>query len=211
MVYRQTDKVAGRIADRRARILSAASDLVAEDGWSAARISNVAAKAGIATGTVYRYWPSKADLCVEVVRTVSTREIAVVNAIAESDLKPTEKLTAVIETFVTRALRGRRLAYALIVEPVDPEVEAVRLLYRSQLAQCFERVLREGIMRGAFPQIEPAIAAACIVGALMESLIGPLAPATGPGNSADRDSILQISAFCLRAITGQREPVECPA
>jgi hypothetical protein len=85
-----------------------------------------------------------------------------VNGVADTDKIPADKLTAAIRTFANRALRGRRLAYALIAEPVDPEVEAVRLIHRAQLAHCFERILREGIMRGDFPRLDPA----CIVGAV---------------------------------------------
>lgn len=202
MVYRQTDGAARRLADKRARILAAARDLVADGGWSAAQVDNVAARAGVATGTVYRHWSSKAELCAEIVATVSAREVGIVKAVADADGSPVEKLEAAIRTFASRALNGRRLAYALIAEPVDPEVETVRLDYRAQLARCLERILREGIMRGAFPRLDPAVAAACIVGAFMEALVGPLAPAKGTGPRADRHLVEQITRFCLRASVG---------
>ena len=205
MAYRRTENATQRLADKRARILKAARDLVADGGWSAAQVDHVAAKAGVATGTVYRYWSSKAELCAEIVAAVSAREVGIVKAIADGDGSPMEKLPAAIRTFAGRALRGRRLAYALIAEPVDPEVEAVRLDYRAQLALCLERILREGIMRGAFPRLDPAVAAACIVGAFMEALIGPLAPAKGTGPRADRHLIEQITQFCLRASVGAAE------
>jgi AcrR family transcriptional regulator len=205
MVYRQTDGATKRLADKRARILTAARGLVAEGGWSAAQVDHVAVKAGVATGTVYRHWSSKAELCAEIVATVSAREVGIVKAVADADGTPIEKLEAAIRTFASRALRGRRLAYALIAEPVDPEVETVRLDYRAQLARCLERILREGIMRGAFPRLDPAVAAACIVGAFMEALVGPLAPAKGTGPRADRHLIEQITQFCLRASVGAPE------
>lgn len=205
MVYRQTDGATKRLADKRARILAAARDLVADGGWSAAQVDHVAAKAGVATGTVYRHWSSKAELCAEIVATVSAREVGIVKAVADADGTPVEKLDAAIRTFASRALRGRRLAYALIAEPVDPEVETVRLDYRAQLARCLEAILREGIMRGAFPRLDPAVAAACIVGAFMEALVGPLAPAKGTGPRADRHLIEQITQFCLRASVGMTE------
>ena len=205
MAYRRTESATQRLADKRARILTAARKRVADGGWSAAQVDHVAAEAGVATGTVYRYWSSKAELCAEIVATVSAREVGIVKAIVEADGTPVEKLQSAIRTFAGRALRGRRLAYALIAEPVDPEVEAVRLDYRAQLALCLERILREGIMRGAFPRLDPAVAAACIVGAFMEALIGPLAPAKGTGPRADRHLIEQITAFCLRASVGAPE------
>lgn len=205
MAYRRTENATQRLADKRARILKAARDLVAQGGWAAAQIDQVAEMAGVATGTVYRYWPSKAELCVEIGATVSAREVGIVKAVADGSGSPVEKLSAAIRTFAGRALRGRRLAYALIAEPVDPDVEAVRLDYRAQLAHCLERILREGIMRGAFPRLDPAVAAACIVGAFMEALIGPLAPAKGKGPRATKHLIEQITQFCLRASVGSPE------
>ncbi len=202
MVYRKTENANRRLADKRARILAAARDLVAEGGWSAAQVDHVAARAGVATGTVYRHWSAKAELFAEIVATVSTREVGIVKAVADGAGAPLEKLQSAIQVFASRALRGRRLAYAVIAEPVDPEVETVRLDYRAQLARCFERILREGIMRGVFPRLDPAVAAACIVGAFMEALIGPLAPAKGTGARADRHLVGQISQFCLRASVG---------
>jgi AcrR family transcriptional regulator len=201
----RTDRVTKRIADKRTRILQAARDLVAEGGWSAAQVDNVAARAGIATGTVYRHWSSKAELCAEIVANVSTREVAIIKALADADGSPAEKLVAAVRTFASRALQGRRLAYALIAEPVDPDVESVRLDYRAQLAHCFEQILREGIMRGVFPRLDPAVAAACIVGAFMEALVGPLAPTKGTGTRANRQLVEQITQFCLRASIGNPE------
>lgn len=52
MVYRRTPAVVVRLEDNRARILKAACDLVAEDGWRHAQVAAVAAKAGLATGTI---------------------------------------------------------------------------------------------------------------------------------------------------------------
>jgi AcrR family transcriptional regulator len=202
MPYQHTEQTAQRLADKRARILKAARDLVAEGGWAAAQIDPVARRAGVATGTVYRYFPSKAALCADIVATVSTREIAVVRAVADAPGTPPETLAAAIRAFARRALQGRRLAYALLAEPVDPEVETVRLDYRAQFAHCFERILRQGIMRGAFPRQDPAVTAACIAGALMEALVGPLAPSKGTGPRADTNLIEQITRFCLRASGG---------
>ena len=54
MAYRQTDKVAARLVETRAGILNAARTLVAEGGFASVQMSEVARKAGVATGTLYR-------------------------------------------------------------------------------------------------------------------------------------------------------------
>src|SRR5689334_6651275 len=114
MAYRKTDAVEARLTDNRKRILAAARELVSEGGWSEAQVTHVAAAAGLATGSVYRYFPSKADLFVEVLSTVSQREVDVLDVIAAGSETPAQKLRAAVIAFVTRAMRNRRLAYALI-------------------------------------------------------------------------------------------------
>ena len=48
-------------------------------------------------------------------------------AAAATGARRAERIAAGVETFARRALRGRRLAWALLAEPVDPAVEAERL------------------------------------------------------------------------------------
>ncbi len=97
MAYRKTEHVEARLADKRKRILAAAARaLVGEGGWPEAQVSHVAAAAGLATGTVYRYFPSKADLFVEVLSAVSQREVDVLQAIADADEPPRQRLHAAV-------------------------------------------------------------------------------------------------------------------
>src|SRR6476469_8594404 len=59
MPYRRTENVVRRLAAREKAILAAARTIAAEDGMGAVQVAGVAARAGIAAGTVYRYFPSK--------------------------------------------------------------------------------------------------------------------------------------------------------
>lgn len=196
MPYRKTTRVQEQLADKRIRILDAARAVVSRGGFRATGIDDVADAAGIAVGTVYRYFPSKAALFVEVVSRVSEREVGAVAAIASGPGSAAERLDSAVCAFARRALSNRRLAYALIVEPSDPEVEAVRLLYRRKLADTFASIIQDGIARGTFPPQNAELSATCVVGALMEALIGPLA-------RDDDEQTLQaaIAGFCCRAIS----------
>ena len=62
-----------------------------------------------------------------------------------------ERIAAGIETFARRALAGRRLAWALLAEPVDPAVEAERLHFRHSYRDVIAEVLAEGIDSGELP------------------------------------------------------------
>src|SRR5262249_61933362 len=120
MAYRRTERVEARLADNRARILRAARQLVADGGFRQAQIASVAALAEVAVGTVYRYFPTKADLFAEIVRTVSQREVDVLRQLADSGGPPSERLAAAVRALPARALRGRRPAAAGPAGPGEP-------------------------------------------------------------------------------------------
>jgi len=213
MAYRKTDTVEARLADNRKRILAAARTLVAEGGWPEAQVSHVAAAAGLATGSVYRYFPSKVDLFVEVLSTVSQREVDVIEAIAGSEDSPAQRLEAAVTTFVLRAMRNRRLAYALIAEPCEREIDEARLTYRHAISAQIMRIVRDGQACGAFRAgIDPSIAATVIVGGFMEGLIGPLSPLNADFAGADRDGgavpalASQIAEVCCAAVAALPPP-----
>lgn len=200
MAYRRTPAVVTRLEDNRARILSAARDLVAEGGWRHAHVATVAEKAGVATGTVYRYFPSKAELFAEVLANVSRRERDVVAAIVDGDGTPASRLRGAVRAFAKRALQGHRLAYAMIVEPCEPEIDQARLVWRAKLGEEFVRIVEIGQAQGAFRSCDPRIAAACVVGAFMEALVGPLAPETFADSDGAQRLIEEIAESCVAIV-----------
>src|SRR5260370_31163 len=73
MPYRRTANVVRKLAARHDAILAAACEAAAEGGMAAVQIAPVAARAGIATGTVYRYFPSKTELVAALVAALCQR------------------------------------------------------------------------------------------------------------------------------------------
>ena len=204
MPYRPTERTEARRAEARARIVRAALGLVAQGGYRAAPISAIARQAGVATGSVYRHFPSKSRLFAEVFRVASQREVDAVAAAAGHDpARPAIlRVAAAVETFARRALRGRRLAWALLAEPVDPAVEAERLEFRRSYAAIFAATIRAGVEAGELPEQDADLAAAALVGAIGEALVGPLSPTGAP--AFDGDALVRgLVAFCLRSITDQ--------
>ncbi|QFZ19795.1 TetR/AcrR family transcriptional regulator [Saccharothrix syringae] len=55
----------GRSEDARRAVLEAADDLVAERGFAGVTVEGIAARAGVAKQTIYRWWPSKVDVLLE--------------------------------------------------------------------------------------------------------------------------------------------------
>src|SRR5205085_9770711 len=74
MASRRTGNVLRRLAARHDAILAAAAARASEAGINAVQIAPVAERAGIAAGTVYRYFPSKTELVAALVASVAERE-----------------------------------------------------------------------------------------------------------------------------------------
>jgi AcrR family transcriptional regulator len=199
MAYRPTERTEARKAEVRERIVTSARRLIAKGGYAEAQISAVAEQAEVATGTVYRHFPSKADLFAEVFREASQHEVdAMAEAIEGASGTATERIAAGVEAFARRALRGRRLAWALLAEPVDPAVEAERLHFRHSYRDLMAEVLSEGIDAGEIPAQDVDASAAALIGAIGEAMVGPLSPTA---NGGDPETLIaSLVSFCTRAI-----------
>lgn len=202
MSYRSSPRMEARKAETRRRLLDTARVLVADGGFRNLRIETLAASAGIATGTVYRYFPSKADLAVEIYRHVCDREVQVARAIAEADGPARERLADAARTVATRAMRARRVAYALIAEPTDPAIDAERIVYRRTLAAAFETIVADGVADGSLPEQSPGLSAAFLVGAMMEALVSPLSPLADAPHEDETRVLDAIVALCCRTVGG---------
>jgi AcrR family transcriptional regulator len=200
MPYRQTENVVRRLAARRDAILAAAGDAAAEGGMAAVQMAPVAARAGIAAGTVYRYFPAKTDLVAALVAAFSARELAALERAAKAAPGPLSALAAAITTFAARALASRRLAFALIAEPVEPEVDAARAAYRQALVNEIKRLIHNAQAGGRLPEQDAALAAAALVGALIEGLIGSLAPPVADDPAKARARVQALTLFALRGL-----------
>src|SRR5262245_34502113 len=134
MPYRRTENVVRQLAARHGDILRAAQELAAERGMAAVQVVAVAERAGIAAGTIYRYFPSKTDLVTAMVEARTQAEVAALRRAASAAPGPLSALAAVITTFALRMLANRTLAFALMAEPVEPELESACIRFRRALA-----------------------------------------------------------------------------
>jgi len=186
------------VVSTRERLVYAARELLEEGGYAAASVQAVAERAGVAAGALYRHFPSKAELFVEVFRDAARRDLTAMGEAAATG-GCVERLEAAVATFARRALRHRRLAWALVYEPVDPLVDAERLVYRREYCRHMAALLRAGIAAGEIPDQNAELSAAAVVGAIAESLVGPLSPIAGQ-IAADEDIIATLVRFCRRSV-----------
>ncbi|MFT3839935.1 MAG: TetR/AcrR family transcriptional regulator [Myxococcaceae bacterium] len=199
MPYRATAYTNQRKAEVREAIIDATVRLLREGGYRAAGIDEIAARAGIASGSIYRHFDTKAALFSEVFRLLSGREVDAIAKALEGEGPIADRLVGAAEVFARRALKGRKVAYALIAEPVDVAVDEERLIYRRAYAKTFARAIREGVANGELPLQDPELTAAAMVGALGEVLLGPLSVGS---KTKDEATVAKVAAFCRRAIGG---------
>ncbi len=98
--------------DRERRIITAARRLFDRKGYVAAGMGEVAARAGLAVGTIYNYFPSKDDLLVAIMKREAERVTAVGNRIVEAPYEdPSQALCALADLFVNSITADGRLLW----------------------------------------------------------------------------------------------------
>ncbi|MCR4508629.1 TetR/AcrR family transcriptional regulator [Pseudomonas sp. 32.2.56] len=215
MAYRTTALRIDRDQALRERIISAALARVADGGFAALTMQALAEDVGIATGSLYRHVRSKGELAAEVFAVASQREVDALAVTVRASGSPVKRLAEGLERFAARAWDSRQLAFALIAEPVDPQVDEQRLFYREAYADLFVELLQEGVAQGVFHVQQINLVAACLVGAIAEALVGPLSPPARAAREAGypAPSLAEVSqaliTFCLRAV-GAPLPEEEP-
>jgi len=198
MVYRRTHQVVKRLAARRSAILAAARDAAAEGGMAAVQIAPIAVRANVAAGTVYRYFPSKADLISELIAEVSRDELAAIRRAADAAPGPSSALAAAVTTVAVHVLSQRKLAWGILAEPVDVDVSASRLASRRAVAGEIAGRIDAAVRAGHLPAQDTVLAATALLGALHEALVGPLAAEIMDDPGKLRDAVQTVTLLALR-------------
>src|SRR5689334_3481137 len=97
-----------RSAERRDAILSAALDEFSSRGFEAARLDDVARRAGVAKGTIYLYFRDKESLFQELVRAMLTPLVGTIEALGQADIPLAVLADHIVELFVREVYETRR-------------------------------------------------------------------------------------------------------
>lgn len=163
-------------ADRREAILAAALDVFAESGFAPARLDDVAARAGVAKGTIYLYFASKQALFEALVQTSIGGPVAAIGeAMLASDLPTADLLRTLFSRVRTEILGTRRREVArLVLSEVGRFPELATFYHREVVGRgmaLIRAIARRGVERGelASDALErfPQLAAAPLVVALL--------------------------------------------
>jgi len=91
-------------SDRRSQLLAAAEQLIAERGFVAVRIEDIGAAAGVSGPAIYRHFPGKEALLVELLVGISTRLLAGAQSVLAENPDPAAALDGLIEFHLDFAL-----------------------------------------------------------------------------------------------------------
>jgi len=161
----------GRRTDKRELILRAAIEVFAEKGFHQARVSDVAARAGVADGTIYLYFKNKDDLLLSIFE--DSMEIllkGVQSALLGID-DPLKKLQTFVHYHFAQVQQHRAVSEVLQVE--------LRLSnkflknYRPEKLWAYlgvvAQIIREGQQKGVVrPELDPFVQMWAIFGTLDE-------------------------------------------
>lgn len=147
--------VHGRVeksAARRAAILSAALDEFSARGFAAARLEDIAKRAGVAKGTIYLYFRSKEALFREIVRSLMGPFVGVIEEAFRADVPIRVVAEQVVELFVRDIFHTRRKDVIRLVMMEGPRFpNLAEFYYREVLARIFgaaRKRLRRAFDRG---------------------------------------------------------------
>jgi AcrR family transcriptional regulator len=120
-------------AARRNRVLDAAMDLAAEGGYDAVQMRDVAGRASVALGTIYRYFSSKDHLLAACQVELWKQQSERFAAHPPEGSTPAERVTNVLARSMRGAEREPRRTAALVTASASPD-PAVRECQAEMMA-----------------------------------------------------------------------------
>ena len=147
-------------------MLHAADDLLVERGFGGVTIEGIAARAGVAKQTIYRWWPSKVDVLLDTLVDDASRQLVVPDT--GSAIDDTRRYLRVLARFLTREPAGKVLLALLGEAQHDAEMAGVfHHRYLDPQREREREMLERGIAAGQLP-------AALDVDAALDALSGPI-------------------------------------
>lgn len=150
------ETLTGSQAARRQRVLVAALELATEGGYEAVQMRDVATSAGVALGTVYRYFPSKDALLLAVmVEWLGELERRVTRR-PPTGSTTVERIMDVIGRALRTMDRQPRLTTAVIAAMTAGDPASVSAI--EEVTRAIARILRAAFPAGVDPDVEAAAA-----------------------------------------------------
>jgi AcrR family transcriptional regulator len=150
--------------DRRTALLEAGREVLAEKGLEAAKVSDIVARAGVAQGTFYLYFPSKLSLVVALVEAMNTDTMAEVTEAVASAPSLGAAIDAAVAASFTAMERFRDVLGIVLSTSNLVEIRAECYRLFDPIVAYVSQLIRDGQARGEiYPTVDPAISARLII------------------------------------------------
>ena len=169
-----TDLPSG-ISPKEGQILEAAVRVFALRGYHGSTMAEVAADAGVATGTIYLYFHRKQELLISLFQRHLGNYMSEMRPRVMAAAAGTPRLKALVESHLAFFAEDRALASVFQVHARDPDPELAEGI-RPSVAQYFDiigEVMESGVEAGAFrADLSVRLARQVFFGALDEVVTG---------------------------------------
>lgn len=157
------------VRDSKAKISNVALNLFTRKGIKGTTTKEIAKEAGIAEGTIYKYFKSKDDLAFELFTTKmdSFKEKLLENTRGYDD--PKDTLKALIQTFFDFA-KNYPEDYLFIIEAHHTELKKMPK-ERVKPKDIFVEVIRLGKQQGDFREVDENLGAALVIGMITRTIL----------------------------------------
>jgi TetR/AcrR family fatty acid metabolism transcriptional regulator len=187
------------------RILDAAVEVIAENGYFNSPVSAIAARAGVADGTVYLYFKSKDDLLRTAIDTTLGRFYAVVEERFKTLHDPREQLEYIAQVHLESSTRNRSMAILMQTEMRQSAKFVAEFSHKHlvRYIQVVREVVRRGQQAGVFRRdVSDGVVAHCLFGAIDELL----SSAVFTGREYDaKATAKQVMDVVLHGIRGKEQ------
>jgi AcrR family transcriptional regulator len=188
-----------RTATKRPDIERAALRLFVTRGLRGTTVRDIAARAGVAEGTLYRHWRSKRELARALFRACAATVATELRQAAGAERTARGKLQAAIGALF-RAARDETLLYELLILPPSRETQDFVVEVESP-AEVLAAIVMDGQRRREFVEVDPRLAAECIMGAVNRVAIHRRL-GTLPRRLAEYEQ--ELAAAVLASLTARR-------
>jgi TetR/AcrR family fatty acid metabolism transcriptional regulator len=163
--------ISARSADKYQRILDAAVEVIAESGYFQARVTDIAARAGVADGTIYLYFKNKEQVLMAAIDSAFVAFLKRARAELSRSHEPRERLRRLARLHLETLGSNRSLAIVFQTE-LRQSAKFLAQFSHRRLVEYFDlirAVVREGQKAGVFRrELSDKIVANCFFGALDE-------------------------------------------
>jgi AcrR family transcriptional regulator len=160
--------------ERRQKILTAAAELFGANPYDSVQMRDVAARAEVGKPTLYRYFPSKEELFLEVFKSGLDRLDAEVATILKDREQPIRSLERLLQALLS-ALGGQVAALRMLTDDQSAVMRRWRNEFRRRrrpFVEAARTILEQGIASGEFRSVDLEAVPSMLIGLVRGGLIG---------------------------------------